>query len=314
MKNYLWLYACLLLLFSCGKKSAEQLPVAVGEPYHVKIVASDSAAAKPIVELLAADMSGLPQPEPTFDVQLVSPEETEQPQCRYARALVHIDIDKKKYNSADVGYKHDRWARGQLVLNITSPTTDLLSQMVWRNARKLVGLLVDHEMEQAKKRLARQTNTMAATEVKRLFGIDMLVPASLTSMKKGEHFIWLSDGSRQRQNICVYTVEGRLPERDMNHRDSVMHVNIKGETDNMYMTTVKDGLRFLDMGQGQTLTRGLWEMKDDSMGGPFVERTVFLGDRTLVAEAFVYAPESKKRNLIRELEAALNSIKIYKSK
>jgi len=100
----------------------------------------------------------------------------------------------------------------------------------------------------------------------------------------------------------------------MAHRDSVMRVNIKGETDKMYMTTAKDGLRFLDMGQGQTLTRGLWEMKDDSMGGPFVERTVFLGDRTLVAEAFVYAPESKKRNLIRELEAVLNSIKIYKSK
>ena len=314
MKNYLWLFACLSLLSSCGKKGTEQLPVAIGEPYHVMVVAADSTAAKPIVELLVADMSGLPQPEPTFDVQLVKPEEAEKPQCRYARALVHIDIDKKKYNSADVGYKHDRWARGQLVLNITSPSADLLGQMVWRNARKLVGLLVDHEMEQAKKRLARQTNTMAATEVKRLFGIDMLVPASLTSMKKGEHFIWLSDGSRQRQNICVYTVEGRLPERDMNHRDSVMHVNIKGETDNMYMTTVKDGLRFLDMGQGQTLTRGLWEMKDDSMGGPFVERTVFLGDRTLVAEAFVYAPESKKRNLIRELEAALNSIKIYKSK
>lgn len=313
MKTCYWLFAGLLMFFSCGKKSTEQLPVAVGEPYHVMVVAADSVAAKPMVELLTADMSGLPQPEPTFDVQLVSPEEIEKPQCRYARVLVHIDINSKKYASADVGYKHDRWARGQLVLNITSPSVDLLGQMVWRNARKLVSLLVDHEMDQARKRLSRQENPMATNEVKRMFGIDMLVPASLTSMKKGQNFIWLSDGSRQRQNICIYTVKGLLPERDVHHRDSVMRVNIKGETDSMYMTTSTEGLRFLNIGQGQTLTRGLWEMKGDSMGGPFVERTVFLDDHTLVAEAFVYAPESKKRNLIRELEAVLNSIKIYKS-
>ena len=105
MKNYLWLFACLLLLSSCGKKGTEQLPVAIGEPYHVMVVAADSTAAKPIVELLAADMSGLPQPEPTFDVQLVKPEEAEKPQCRYARALVHIDIDKKKIEYAKtLGY------------------------------------------------------------------------------------------------------------------------------------------------------------------------------------------------------------------
>ncbi len=315
MRRILYLIISVAVVFSsCGKKDGEKLPVAMGAPYHVVLVAADSAAAQPMVDLLTAEMSGLPQPEPTFDVRIVSPEQMETPACRYARTLVRIDIDEKKYSSADVGYKQDRWARGQLVLNITAPSVKLLDQMVWRNARKLVGLLVDHEIDSAKKRLARRRNQKAEAMVRQMFGIDMLIPSTLTSMKTGKDFIWISDNRPVRmQNICIYTVQRQLPEGNMEYRDSVMHVNIKGETDSMYMQTVKDGLRRLSIGHGQTLTRGLWEMKGDGMGGPFVERTVFLGQYTLVAEGFVYAPESKKRDLVRELEAALNTIKIYQS-
>ena len=301
-----------VMLLSCGKKDSESLPVAMGDPYHVVLMAADSAAAQPMVDLLTAEMSGLPQPEPTFDVRIVSPEQLETPACRYARTLVRIDIDDSKYSSADVGYKNDRWARGQLVLNITAPSVKLLSQMVWRNARKLVELLVDHEMDSAKQQLARRHNQKAEAMVRQMFGIDMLIPPTLTSMKTGKDFIWLSDNrSSRRQNICIYTVPRQLTEGDMQYRDSVMRVNIKGETDSMYMQTVTDGLRRQSIGHGQTFTRGLWEMKGDGMGGPFVERTVFLRHYTLVAEGFVYAPESKKRNLVRELEATLKTIKIY---
>ncbi len=59
-------------------------------------------------------------------------------------------------------------------------------------------------------------------------------------------------------------------------------------------------------GRGNSVTvRGLWEMKNDAMGGAFVAYWQPEGSRIVVAEAFVYAPETKKRNLMRRLEAAL---------
>ena len=60
-------------------------------------------------------------------------------------------------------------------------------------------------------------------------------------------------------------------------------------------------------GRKVLVQRGLWEMTGDAMGGPFVSRSYVdsVNHRIVVKEAFVYAPERKKRNLIRQLEAAI---------
>ena len=59
------------------------------------------------------------------------------------------------------------------------------------------------------------------------------------------------------------------------------------------------------------VVRGLWEMEGDMMGGPFVSHALLdkKKGRVIVAESFVYAPESKKANLIRRMEAALFTLR-----
>ena len=72
-----------------------------------------------------------------------------------------------------------------------------------------------------------------------------------------------------------------------------------GETDSMYMT-----IPVLS-------EKGLWEMKGDAMGGPYVMRCIRLrktGDEIIII-GFVYAPEMKKKILIKQLEAAISTIK-----
>ena len=66
-------------------------------------------------------------------------------------------------------------------------------------------------------------------------------------------------------------------------------------------------MQLADMSQPdrQGMRRGLWEMKGDAMGGPYVMRT--RGDVTVIG--FVYAPEKKKKILIKQLEAVLSTIK-----
>ena len=58
--------------------------------------------------------------------------------------------------------------------------------------------------------------------------------------------------------------------------------------------------------------RGLWYMENDMMGGPFVShaRVDRPNGRVVVVEAFVYAPKDKKRDMMRQLEAALYTLNL----
>lgn len=58
--------------------------------------------------------------------------------------------------------------------------------------------------------------------------------------------------------------------------------------------------------------RGLWRMKGDFMGGPFVSHTRLdkTNQRIITAEVFVYSPNKLKRNLVRMLEASLYTLKL----
>ena len=52
-------------------------------------------------------------------------------------------------------------------------------------------------------------------------------------------------------------------------------------------------------------------MENDMMGGPFVLHFYndSVNNRFVFADGFVYAPEKKKRNYIRLLEASLRTLK-----
>ena len=58
--------------------------------------------------------------------------------------------------------------------------------------------------------------------------------------------------------------------------------------------------------------RGLWFMRNDCMGGPYVShaRVDTEANRVVVVEGFVYAPEKMKRGLIRRLEGSLYTLRL----
>ena len=94
-----------------------------------------------------------------------------------------------------------------------------------------------------------------------------------------------------------------------------MRENIKGEQANQYMTTNPEFvfLRNINFEGRQVLeARGLWAMKNDMMGGPFVSYSQIdsINNRVIVTEGFVYAPDKKKRPLIRRLEAAIQTLEM----
>lgn len=289
---------CQVLLAACGGRRS-MLPDSGGRPFEVVVVNdSDSIVAR----ALGGDVAALPQMEPQFDVSEVriKPQNVGASVLRYSQSLVVVDIDGRQFGRVSVRYERNVYAEPQIIVHVSAPSADALRRELRHS--DVASILLKHEIAAAVGRLRRRRNPKMEAEVKRMFGIDMAVPADMACSKRGRDFLWISNNSpTAMQNICVYLTDSR---------DSVMRANIKGETDSMYVVTAQGSVITSSVrlrGRTVKVRRGLWEMKGDAMGGPFVSHTVGMGHGRpdVTVEAFVYAPGRKKRNLLMQTEAAL---------
>lgn len=98
-------------------------------------------------------------------------------------------------------------------------------------------------------------------------------------------------------------------------RDSFMKANIPGSEPGMYVETDP---RFIQkevievQGQYCMEVRGLWDMKNDMMGGPFVSHTMLdkVNNRIVTSEVFLFAPRKPKADMLRFLEASLYTMQL----
>lgn len=311
----LLLLTAIVALCSCSGGPQSLLPKSGGRPYEVLLVASDRRCAAVVDSVLTQDMPSLPQREPMFDVSLIDTTRFNQT-TRLARCIVIVTVNPAVFTSTRIRYEKNVWARPQLVVYVNTPSASQLSQYMAKAGHRLTSLLTRAEINTAISTLRAGSNRKAESSIRHMFGWNMLIPAEMKAGKTGRNFIWLSDNRPDRmRNICVYSYGGTTLDahRALAARDSVMRLNIPGELDGMYMQTtpgsVTAGLATED-GRTVMISRGLWEMRNDAMGGPFVSYSVVdsANSRIIVAEAFVYAPGTNKRNLIRSAEAALYTL------
>lgn len=311
----LLLLTAIVALCSCSGGPQSLLPKSGGRPYEVLLVASDRRCAAVVDSVLTQDMPSLPQREPMFDVSQIYTTRFNQT-TRLARCIVIVTVNPAVFTSTRIRYEKNVWARPQLVVYVNTPSASQLSQYMAKAGHRLTSLLTRAEINTAISTLRAGSNRKAESSIRRMFGWDMLIPAEMKAGKTGRNFIWLSDNRPDRmRNICVYSYSGTTLDAHcaLAARDSVMRLNIPGELDGMYMQTtpgsVTAGLATED-GRTVMISRGLWEMRNDAMGGPFVSLSTVdsVNSRVIVAEAFVYALGTNKRNLIRSAEAALYTL------
>ena len=223
-----------------------------------------------------------------------------------------------KYEKAQIIYAKNVDAKPQMLVNVVAPSAETLRKAMPVIGTQLRSMLNRAEMNTAITYLMAHHQDKAQKRIRQAFNAEICIPEGLTASKQGDAFLWFSNQQAQgMQNICIYQYPAQRLDMEewIVKRDSIMKVNIPGEEQGMYMTTVGNGLsqeRIKVKDQERLVLRGLWEMKNDMMGGPLVAHAVYDTARAtvIVAEAFVFAPESKKRNKIRQLEAALYTLKI----
>lgn len=285
MRKLQWL--CYLVLFltlmACNENSLK--PTSYGKPYEVLIVGDRKNS---ISNVLSSPMNGLPQAEPTFDV-IKSAADTLNGDEKLLSNIVIIKIGKQ-YKTTELSSQQDVYARQQIVVTITSPTEKAYMGFVKQQGEKLRNYFIKAELKRAQNELVKHSNKEAEAKIQQMFGIKVKIPPDMTASKVGKDFLWLSNNSpSSMQNMCFYTIHATNFRQQC---DSVMRKNIQGERKGMYMRTAAITETTQNKGKSVTI-RGLWEMKDDAMGGPFIAYWKENGGTIIVSEAFIYAPGRK---------------------
>lgn len=316
------LTAALLTFVSCGGNGgAAYKPGASGVPYEVLIVsASDNfqnGVVDAVCEVLEDAVPGLPQAESAFRVSKVT-EEKFTSVLRYCRNIVKVNVDAT-LTTPKLKYSRDVYASRQVIMTVQAPDAGSLIDYVGRNGEVITGFLTRTEMNRAAETLKKKHNLVVKDKVRSQFGCEVYVPQELVKTKTGKDFFWASTNlGRRDMNFVIYSYPYRDPntfteEYFLDKRDSVMKVNIPGPKENQYMQTARPYVEFSEetvRGKYAQVVRGLWEMENYDMGGPFVSvgRVDEKNQRVVVAEGFVYAPGDEKKDLMRRMEAALYTL------
>ena len=317
------LFMFLVLLGACG--SGPVMRNATGFAYEVVVVMDkadwNAPAGEAIKSELTSAVPGLPQNEPAFKITYSTPDQFNG-LLTYVRNILIVKIDKSLYTKVSLNYEKNRYAKNQMIMVLSSPSADDIVKYVQENPRTIVDFFSKCESNRVISQLQKDYSTLVMEKLKNKFDVSLYAPSNMTYFRDTTDFFWASNNAKTgRVDLIVYS----FPYTDPNtfteeylvaKRDSVLKANLPGSFPGSYMKTQTAGLTYTPItvdGQYCGELRGLWEMEGDMMGGPFVSHAVLdeKNNRVIVAEGFVYAPETDKRNFIRRIEAALHTLRLH---
>ena len=326
---YLSMSLILALFSACGNgKKGAFTPTSSGRAYEILVVVDqglwERPAGRALYNVLDSDVPGLPQSERSFRIMYSSPANYDAT-LKLIRNIIIVEINKDQYTQPKFKYAKDVYAAPQSILTIQAPDEASFEKFVEENKQTIIDFFTRAEMNRQITLLEEKHNNFISNKVDSLFDCDIWIPSELNNSKTGEDFFWASTntGSADRNFVMYsypYTDKDTFTKEYFVHkRDSVMQANIPGASEGMYMETdsLMTDVRPINVqGEYALEARGLWRVKGDFMGGPYVShvRLDKANRRIIVSEIFVYSPDKMKRNLVRQMEASLYTLRLPGSK
>ncbi len=306
------------------KKKNLLMPNASGLPYEMLVVMDEAQWDRPlgraVFNVLDSDVPGLPQSERSFRISRVAPDGFNSNMFRIMRNVIKVDI-QNIYTQPKFKFARNVYSYPQMIMTLQAPDEESLTEYINNNQQSIIDFFTKAEMNREIENLRERHNPEVSRLAEEILDVDIWVPWELNKFKRGKDFLWASTNvGKKDMNLVLYS----YPYTDKNtftldyflqKRDSVMKANIPGGPKGSYMTTNHDYVYVEDgtvRGKYAQIARGLWRIQGDRMGGPFVShsRVDEANGRVVVAEAFIYAPESLKRDLLRRMEAALYTLQL----
>ena len=315
--------------------AAVNRPASRGLPYELVLIIPRAAYTGELKDSLEAVLLGstplLPQHEPMFRLDVAYTDGNLTP-WRTMRNRLVVDIDRSLTRS-QLQIAYDPVARPQVEIRLTAPSPHDLALYLGTHRTRITDLFVNHELNYEASCLRRKHDRMTYDSLRALCGHTICVPSSFRASKRGIDFLWTGTNLNDKdQNFVYYSYPWNGQPLSMQQfvakHDSILQANIPGSRPDQWMQTATASStnasstptekRPLVIARTRTINNikvlqvhGLWEMRNGALGGPFValERVDSAAHRVIVTEAFVYSPHSPKRDIMRQMEAALWTFK-----
>ncbi len=319
------------LFTSCTSSDKEKeerlLPSSSGRMNELVIVMKHDLwkgkVGKEVRNIFSGEVAGLPQPEPSYRIAHIDPNAFTST-FKAARSLFIVKLEKG--DKAKLTYKNKVYAQPQTIIELSANSEGTLIKALKKYKNDIIKRFHDQDIRAIQKRFyrIRHKNLPYLTEE----GISMIIPKSYTAIDLRENFWWYRSDIRQGKhypslNLLIY-ITPMKSELDLtgqniiSTRDSIGKLYIGGAVKNSYMQT-ESRPQYSPTMKNTVLnkhiaieTRGLWMVKGDFMGGPFLSYTIFdeKNKRIITADAFIYGAGVKKRDFVFQMEAIIKSLKI----
>ncbi len=317
------LFSLFIAFTSCnnsGTKDKSLVPNSVGNINSLQIITPNDlwngVVGEAIRNNFAAPTDGLPQDEPLFSMNQMPPDAFTG-FARSNRLFLYVVLS----NEDKVTIATDEYAKPQAGALIKATSEEKLVELINKNASQIIASFHASEIKERQRRTA--ISLMKSDSLKKVMGVSLQIPSAYRIAKATDSFFWmrkdLKDGTT---NILVYQVPLSMITNDstavgdiIKIRDSIGSKLLPVEDDGQFITEDAYAPYLFTTkidGKFAYETKGTWEVKDDWMGGPFVNYAVRdeKNNRYLILEGFTYAPSVSKRDLQFELESILHSAKI----
>lgn len=330
------------------QKSFQPVPSAIGLENRLLVVAEKDVWQGELIDSFRNYFQRpfllLPQPEPILNITHIEPSEFHSSRKKFRTIMFLGDItdgsrtsnviksaigkerseEAKKNTAISMAAQDNKWADGQLVLYLFSNSRANLIKSVVNNANQIIAKISAHDRPRIRKNaFASGHHKIAENKVETNLQIQLGVPLSYRVAAEEDNMMWFRmETDEISSNIIIhtfdYTDQSQLTYQNlMAIRDSLGKKFVHSDIKNSYMYSSDKHLpiiyNHLSLNGYYALeARGVWSMKNDFMGGPFLSYLVHDKDNNKIVflDGFVYAPGEEKRKLMQFLEVIFENIRI----
>jgi hypothetical protein len=321
----LFILMLLISITSCEQNNRSDKMRSIGNTSEILVVVENEQQwegniGNAIRESLGREQYGLNQAEPLFHLAHISKNAFSDLMKKHRNLLI-VEIDQQA-PKAKIESVEDEWSKPQQVIRITSPNSSEFVEVFNRNVATLEKKFSKTERDRILSVLRTSSNNKVTKKVRKQYGFKMTIPRDYMISKNEPGFMWIRKETVRSGQGMIIMSEPYLDTAQFSKRSVIARANrymqqyVPGPADGSYMKIDEEWVpassRPVDDFPLEFAieTRGLWKVENDFMGGPFVSYS-FVSPRdsqifTIIG--YVYNPNKKKRDLLRQMESMIYSI------
>ncbi len=267
---------------------------------------------------------GLPQPEPIYNCANVSNDGFGDLLKMHRNILI---IEKNpNLQKAKIEIRKNVWAQPQIVIKIKYPLDTSFFNIFNGKKDEMISYYQDVERKRIIRAYKKEEDASIRKSFEKKHKMSIVLPEGYYIAKEKDNFTWIRKETPKMSfgiivdyfdynDTSVFNTDNIIA-----HRDTITKYNIPGPNEGSYMIVSKVlpcSTKVIDIkGNYATETRGLWEVENNFMGGPFINYTIHdkINNRIVVLDAYVYNPNKPKRDYMKQLESIMYTIKFHKNK